>query len=183
MEVPLSGAGASGGGTDVVERLRNDLPLAVDAREKEEVDEVLAPEAGLGHLDGRRVTRYVDGQDSGVVLANRLICDGCVHAAEDRFVVAVRPDVSEHSRVGVERGLEMHSVAGLASLGVPTDFLSDLLSVGQRGIHGAPLLAFERARRTAPPAGPPVNSPTGRGRRGAVLTRLGCLTSRVRQRP
>src|SRR3954467_650444 len=152
-EVPLSGARVSGRGTDVVERLRNDLPLAVDTREKEEVDEVLAPEAGLGQFDGRRVTRYVNGQDPCVVLADRLICDGCVHTAEDRFVVAVRPDVSEHPSVGVERGLEMHPVAGLASLCVSTDLLSDLLSVGQRGVHKTPFCWTSSSQREpVPPA-------------------------------
>jgi hypothetical protein len=74
-----------------------------------------APEAGLGQFDGRRVTRYVDGQDSGVVLADRLIGDGCVHTAKDRFVVAARPDMSEHPSVGMERGLDMHPVAGLVT--------------------------------------------------------------------
>ena len=66
---------------------------------------------------------------------------------------SVRPDVPEHPSVGVEGRLEMRPVAGFATQRVSADFLSDLLSVSQRGVHATPFVGL-RAASEQRPAGP-----------------------------
>src|SRR4051794_3428335 len=127
----------------VHEGLVDDLPLALDLGEGEEVDERdRSPEPVLLEDHVRDVVGLLDGRDSRHVAA--LDVDGVAvehrdHLA-DRHVIALAAEAAPHVRVGVEGLAQLRAVALAGAVDVELDRLRDLLGVLSGRGHAISLL-------------------------------------------
>src|SRR4051812_31919058 len=140
------------------EGLVDDLPLTVDLRERERVDERdRAPEAFLLEDHVRRVVGLLERRDPCLVAAldvDRLAVEHRDHLA-DRHVEALAAEAAPHARVGMEGLPQLCGIAVAGSVDVELDGLCDLLGVLRGRGHAISLLGGNGESEATPRRRPP----------------------------
>src|SRR5512132_1334798 len=136
----------------VHEALVDDLPGAVDPRQREVVDEGhRPPEAFLGEGHQCDVIVLLDGRDFCLVAAVDVHAPafGQLEQLGDRLVVALAQHAAPHARVGVEHVAQLRDVTISDGFLVLVDRPCDLLGLLSRGGHGGPSLTGLEMRASA----------------------------------
>src|SRR4051794_3577697 len=147
------------------ERLVDDLPLVVDPRQREEVDERHgAPEALLGEHHGGNVLVLLDRRHLGAVAAvdvGGLAVEHRDHLG-DRDVEALAGEASPHARIGVEGRAKLVGIALPHALHIKVDGTGDLVGFLRGGGHFAPPLRFDRPYPSLPSQSRTASDSAGR---------------------